>query len=264
MRTVIALRTAAAAGVMVLASTAAVLATDATPSVAPGPFEAPPAFPTARARQDATVRPGPFEAPPAYGLPANRMYNWTGFYLGLNGGGAFGNTNWGSIPDAVTGNASNAGGLGGGTIGYALQAGDAVVVGVEGDAALTRIASTVSPASCAPNCELKVPWLATARIRLGYSFGGIVPYATGGVAMGTLEADIAGAPFGTQRSDNLGWTAGGGVEFVIIGDWRAKAEYLYVDLNGFSCTIACGGGPISFNFRTNVFRAGVNYRLWAD
>jgi outer membrane immunogenic protein len=264
MRTVNILKTMTVAGLVLLASPGVVLAADAAPPVAPGPFEAPPAFPTARARQDATVRPGPFDAPPAYGAPVTRVYNWTGFYLGLNGGGAFGNTNWGSIPDNVTGNASNAGGLFGGTIGYALQAGDAVVLGIEVDAGLTSIGSTVSPASCAPNCELKVPWLGTARIRLGYSFGALVPYATGGVAIGTLEADIAGAPFGTQRSDNLGWTAGGGVEFVITGDWRAKAEYLYVDLNGFSCFTACGGGPISFNFRTNVFRAGVNYRLWAD
>ena len=57
---------------------------------------------------------------------------------------------------------------------------------------------------------------------------------------------------------------GGGVEFVITGGWRGKVEYLYVDLNGFSCFTACGGGPISMNFHTNVFRAGMNYRLWMD
>jgi outer membrane immunogenic protein len=257
------MRTLIIASFASVALVSAAIAADG-PVVAPGPLDAPPAFPTARAPQGATVRPGPFDAPPAYGSPINRVYNWTGFYLGLNGGGAVGNTPWGSGPDATAGTASNSGGLVGGTIGYALQAGDALVLGVEADLDWARISSTVSPASCAPNCELRVPWLATARLRVGYSFGGVLPYATGGVGIGRLEADIVGAPFGIEGANNLGWTAGGGVEFVITGDWRAKVEYLYVDLNGFSCFTACGGGPISFNFRTNVFRAGVNYRLWPD
>jgi outer membrane immunogenic protein len=257
------MKTVMIASIMLIASAGAAFAADAAPVITSGPLSAPPAFP-ARASWDPVVRPGPFDPPPAYGLPANRIYNWTGFYLGLNGGGAFGKTEWGSIPDLTTGTSSNLGGLFGGTVGYNLQAGDAVVVGVEADFDWSGMSATVPPASCAPNCELKAPWLATVRLRLGYSFGGILPYATGGVAITHFDADIVGAPFGTQLSDNLGWTAGGGVEFVITGDWRAKVEYLYMDLNGFSCTVACGGGPISLNTRTNVFRAGVNYRLWAD
>jgi hypothetical protein len=42
-----------------------------------------------------------------------------------------------------------------------------------------------------------------------------------------------------------------------------KAEYLYADLNGLSCNVACGGGPISINVRENIVRAGLNYRIWA-
>jgi opacity protein-like surface antigen len=42
----------------------------------------------------------------------------------------------------------------------------------------------------------------------------------------------------------------------------AKAEYLYADFNGFSCNVACGGGPISINARENIIRAGLNYRIW--
>jgi outer membrane immunogenic protein len=258
------MKTVMIASIMLIASAGVAFAADAAPTIIPGPLSAPPAFPAARANWDPIVRPGPFDAPPAYGLPANRIYNWTGFYLGLNGGGAFGSTKWGFVPDFTTGASSNAGGLFGGTIGYNLQAGDAVVVGVEADFDWSGMKATIPPAPCAGNCELRAPWLATVRLRLGYSFGGVVPYATGGVAITHFDADIAGAPFGTQLSDNLGWTAGGGAEFVITGDWRAKVEYLYMDLNGFSCTVACGGGPISLTTRTNVFRAGVNYRIWGD
>jgi hypothetical protein len=62
---------------------------------------------------------------------------------------------------------------------------------------------------------------------------------------------------------------GFGVEWVIIGPWRAKVEYLFADLNGFSCDVACGGfrnpnvaGPISMNLTDNIIRAGVNYGIW--
>jgi len=108
------------------------------------------------------------------------------------------------------------------------------------------------PASCAPDCEIKVPWLATARLRFGYAFDGIMPYLAGAVAIGNLNAGSVGAPFGTQAATNLGWTAGGGVEFVPWGPLRANVEYLDVDLNGFSCNAACGGGPISFNVHANA------------
>ena len=65
-------------------------------------------------------------------------------------------------------------------------------------------------------------------------------------------------------------TGGAGVEFVIWGPWTAKAEYLYADLNGLSCNVACGGppafnmggSPISINVRENIVRAGLNYRIW--
>jgi outer membrane immunogenic protein len=258
------MKTVLIAAIVLITSAGAAVAADAEPVVPPGPFSPPPAFPAPRPVQDATVRPGPFDAPSAYTYMTSTLYNWTGFYVGVNGGGAFGSTPWGSIPDGTTGTASNSGGLVGGTLGYNLQAGDRVVIGIEGDMDWSGISATVPPASCAPNCELKIPWLATARLRFGYSFGGLVPYATGGIAIGRLDADIVGAPLGTQGTTNLGWTVGGGVEFVITGGWRGKVEYSYVDLNGFSCFTACGGGPISMNFRTNVFRAGVNYRLWMD
>jgi outer membrane immunogenic protein len=251
----------AIAALMLIASADAAAAADAV--VAPGPLSAPPAFP---AQPGPVVRPGPFDAPPAYGPPPFRVYNWTGFYLGLNGGGVLAKTSWGSLPDITSGSVSSIGGLFGGTIGYNLQAGDSVVLGAEADLDWSGIKGTIpamSASSCLTGCQLSVPWLATARLRGGYSFGGVLPYLTGGVAVRQIDASIAGTPFGTQSSDDWGWTLGGGVEFVIIGDWRAKAEYLYMDLNGFTCTGACNGA-ISLNTRANVFRLGVNYRLWAD
>ncbi len=224
---------------------------------------------------DPVVTPGPLDSPPAYGSIKHRVYDWTGFYVGVNGGGTLGDVKWSSIPDATSGTSIGNGGLVGGTAGYNLQAGDRVIVGVEADMDWSGVSSTVSTApplqalSCSlnssTNCGFKIPWLATARVRLGYAFGALVPYVTGGVAIARLDADIAGAPYGWEGQNTLGWTAGGGVEYVITGALRAKVEYLYMDLNGFSCSTSCAfpgdgsAGPVTFNYTASVVRVGLNY-----
>jgi outer membrane immunogenic protein len=224
-------------------------------------FGAPPAYPAVRGDAQPTVSPGPFSPPPAY--PIVKVYDWTGFYVGINGGGGFGSTRWNSTPDLAIGNAKVSGGLAGGTAGYNLQAGGPFVLGIETDLDWSGIKGTATPASCAPGCNLQIPWLGTARLRFGYAFNTIMPYVTGGVAAADLKTAIQGSGFGTEQVTNLSWTAGAGIEFVIAGGLRAKIENLHVDLSGFTCTVACAGGPISFDARNNnVVRAGLNYRLW--
>jgi opacity protein-like surface antigen len=244
-----------AAALVAVAAGDAAQAADAV--VVPDVFTAPPAFP---ARREPAVVPDVLSPPPAF--PAVRLYDWTGAYVGINAGAAFGRAPWTSTPDVTSGSSSVSGALVGGTIGYNLQTREPLVLGIEADIAWTNIKGTVPPFSCAPNCDLNQPWLATARLRFGYAFDTIMPYATVGFAIARLAAEIAGRPFGTEGVNNLGWTAGAGVEFVIWGPWRAKVEYLYADLNGFSCELACGGGPISVNVHESIIRAGVNYRIW--
>src|SRR3982750_924735 len=75
---------------------------------------------------------GTYKAP-AYVAP---QYNWTGFYLGINGGGGFGGSNWNGF--AVSNSPS--GGMIGGTAGYNWQgAGNPWVFGLEGDIDWTNI-----------------------------------------------------------------------------------------------------------------------------
>jgi len=245
------------AALIALAAVAPATAAEKEAVVIPDVFTAPPAFP---ARREPVVVSDVFGAPPAF--PAVKLYDWTGAYVGINAGGAFGRVPWTSTPDATAGTSSASGALVGGTVGYNLQTREPLVLGVEADFAWAGIKGTVPPLSCAPNCEINEPWFATARLRFGYALDTIMPYATIGFAIARLTADIVGRPFGTDRVNNLGWTAGAGVEFVILGPWRAKVEYLYADLNGFSCGVACGGGPISINVHESVIRAGLNYRIW--
>jgi outer membrane immunogenic protein len=231
------------------------------------------AFASAIPARAAEIEGGPippdfFTAPPAFAPP--RAYNWTGVYVGVNGGGGWGRSHWVSTPDGAAANYSLSGGLVGGTLGYNLQAGtSSFVLGGEVDLAWTNSKGTVPPVvvaaipiSCVPNCEITNPWLATARLRFGYSFDWILPYVTAGVAIGRLEANIAGIPMGRQSVNNLSWTVGAGVEIVISGPWTVKLEYLHADLSGISCDMACGASTVSINANENIIRAGLNFRIW--
>src|SRR6516164_4061022 len=111
--------------VAVLAAVAAAdpaLAAEVERVVTPDIFTAPPAFPARRvypAGYEPAVVPDAFTAPPAF--PAVRLYNWTGAYVGINGGGAWGRPDWTSVPDLASGTYNISGGLVGGTLGYNLQ-----------------------------------------------------------------------------------------------------------------------------------------------
>jgi outer membrane immunogenic protein len=192
-----------------------------------------------------------YKAPPAQVAP---VYNWTGFYLGANGGGGWGRSSWNANATGI----NLSGGQAGGTIGYNRQLGN-VVFGVEGDIDWSGFNGTGTTAGCPGGCGTSDSWLSTVRGRIGYSFDRVMPYATGGLAIGDIRASAPGFAGGT--STNAGWTLGGGVEVALPGNWSAKAEYLRVDLGGFNCT-GCGAPPTNnVSLQENVFRAGVNYHF---
>jgi outer membrane immunogenic protein len=187
---------------------------------------------------------------PAYYAP----YNWTGFYVGINGGGGWGRSEW-TNASGSTGGFDVSGGLVGGTIGYNWQLGQ-WVYGLEGDIDWSNIRGSTSSGICAgTSCETKNDWLGTARMRIGYAFDRFLPYITGGLAVGDVKGSAAG--FGSSTETNTGWTVGGGIEAVLAGPWTAKIEYLYVDLGNASCCAV----PTNVDFHTNIVRGGINYRF---
>jgi outer membrane immunogenic protein len=192
-----------------------------------------------------------YKARPAVPVPA---YNWSGFYLGVNGGGAWGTSNW-----SGTGSSFNlSGGQVGGTAGMNWQMGHAVL-GLEGDVDWSGVRGSAPPALC-PGCATNNDWLATVRGRAGYAFDRIMPFVTGGLAVGDIRATAPGVAGASQT--NAGWTVGGGLEFAITNNWTAKAEYLHVDLGNMNCGFSCGavaGNNVSV--REDVVRGGVNYRF---
>lgn len=198
------------------------------------------------------------DLPRRYEQPAPRpamvqIYNWTGPYIGIAGGGAWGR---GSVSGV---NISHNGGIIGGTVGYNWQASQ-VVFGVEGDLSWVGSQGRRTAGVCV-SCDIENTWLGTVRGRLGYAADRFLPYLTGGLAFGNVRTD-GGTTAPGASSTRTGWTLGGGVEVALSANWTAKAEYLYVDLGSFSCGTNCPGPvPNSVSLKNNIVRAGINYRF---
>jgi outer membrane immunogenic protein len=200
------------------------------------------------------------------------IYDWTGFYVGVNGGGSWGESRQDHVlnPSMTTGDFPGAGWLAGGTIGFNAQI-DQVVYSLEGDLDWARFKGSSACGLDVLSCTTQSDYLGTVRARLGYVWADRwLPYMTGGAAFGDIIQGFSpavGTNSGTT-SNRVGWTVGGGIQVGLAGPWPGKwsikMEYLYVDLGTFSCTIACSGiaGQITNTTLTEeVARVGVDYRF---
>jgi outer membrane immunogenic protein len=134
------------------------------------------------------------------------------------------------------------------------------VVGAEGDINWTGIRGNTNN-TCAPGCFTDNNWLTTVRGRVGYSVDRLLPYVTGGAAIGNVKAHLG--TLAEQSDGRVGWTVGAGAEFAFFRNWSAKIEYLYVNLDTFTCgPAACGvPAPTDVKFDAGILRGGVNYRF---
>jgi outer membrane immunogenic protein len=227
-------------------------------------------------------------------LPARRapapvaavpVFAWTGFYVGVNAGYGFSDFKGrdislpaGSVAGSpgtdgtlrVTGGTANEDGfVGGGQIGYNQQIGR-FLIGLEADAQYKDFgrrrsdtgayvfSGTPGLAFLPPSADLRfrnmsTEFFGTVRGRVGLVFDRVLVYGTGGFAYDT---------------ENVGWAAGGGVEYAVTSNLTAKIEALYVDLSegrrinpvysAVTNTLALND-PHSDEFV--VVRAGLNYKF---
>ena len=237
---------ACAVALILFAGSSAALAAD---------FGAPPPPPVYAAPPPVYAAPPP---PPVY--PIYPIFSWSGIYVGVNGGGAFGQSNWTDPVFGNTGNFDVSGRLFGGTVGANYQTGP-WVFGVEGDWDWTSLNGTTFNGSCAVvGCTTQSNWLATVRGRAGWAWDRVLFYGTAGAAFANVQAAAGAFPF--MSCTEPGWTAGVGLEYAFAPNWTAKAEYLFVDLANASCGFAnCGGTNTTVSLNENILRAGINFKF---
>lgn len=209
--------------------------------------------------------------------------DWTGFYVGLHGGYAWGDLDYSAdFRDAnlrlldFEGDDTDIDGFFGG-----LQAGfnwqmDSILLGVEGDISLASIEADAEFRTDfigdALRADTTVDWFGTARLRGGFLVTpDLLLYATGGLAWGSvdtsydLDLDGVGIASNDESTTHLGWTLGGGAEFALSDNLSLKAEYLYVDLGEeevFNDDIAnIGNVHVDQDLSFHTVRAGLNFRF---
>ncbi len=210
----------------------------------------------------------PYEAPSP--VVVQQVYNWTGFYVGVNGGYGWGTQDPLNIITNRFDNISQsiAGGVFGGTVGAQIQAAH-VVMGLEADldwAGITgsgTIYPTVGGIPIPPgtpfNAKTNIDWESTVRARVGYASDNWLFYATGGLALLGAKtalttpsgAAVCGGVFANCSATNrqAGLALGAGLEYGFTQNLSAKFEYLY---------IAAASLEVS---RHSEIRAGLNYRF---
>ena len=220
-------------------------------------------------------------AAPAPYIAAAPIFTWTGFYAGLNAGGAWngsrGISTTGFVaPDPfIFGNngGDDVGFTGGAQIGYNMQFGS-FVAGVEADinyldrngggrgAFPALIAGAGAGSDFAVGNGNSGNWFGTVRGRLGFAFDRALIYGTGGLAYGgrsgtgsVVQRDfVEGLPgvfavtetnlLGTGgNGSNVGWALGAGMEYAFSNSMSFKLEYLHVDLGRNSRTFTALAGP---------------------
>ena len=216
---------------------------------------------------------------PVYVAPAP-IYNWTGFYGGVDIGGSWGNANlWvPGNPLTFSHNASNNGVIGGGFIGYNYQINN-FVIGLQGEFDGTgngnsRFTSAVGQFGDVFQSSFNQNWIASLDGRLGYSGFGwdrTLFYVIGGVAWSQQSANLTDLTtgFGVNRSSTqTGYDIGGGVEYAFTNNWTGRIEYRYYNFgnntNSFNDFALIPAGTFYRTTLTdNVVRVGLAYKFGA-
>jgi outer membrane immunogenic protein len=202
------------------------------------------------------------------------IYDWTGFYIGANGGYATSRNCWGFIPvnnGAVIpdGCHNQSGGVIGGQGGYRWQGGP-VVFGVEaqGDWASLR-SSHVSLVNPALTDSSKVTGLGLFTGQIGYAWNAALLYLKGGAALTSnslLQATtVGGVGLNFATSTKWGGTVGVGFEYGFSPNWTAGLEYdhLFMGTANNSFSVPAGAAAVvnQISQTVDMVTLRVNYKF---
>jgi outer membrane immunogenic protein len=190
-------------------------------------------------------------------LPAVAIYNWTGFYIGINGGGGSAHTCWNETFDGTVGPQPNVsegchdatGGTVGGQFGYRWQS-TSWVFGVEAQGNWADFQGrnlNQSPVN-APfgfSDQTRIDSFGLFTGQVGYAVNNVLFYAKGGAAVvhdkyNNIGAGVlapAGVAFSAGNENRWGGVAGLGIEYGFAPGWSVAGEYDHMLMGTNSVTI---------------------------
>jgi len=203
----------------------------------------------------------PMKAPPM----VDPVWNWTGFYVGINGGYGWGRSRWDLLPVGLNeGSHSPNGGTIGGQVGYNWQFGN-WVLGLEAQGNWADFSGS--------NVSLVAP-LATNRTnidafglftgKVGYAFNNVLVYATGGAAVQSVDYrwSSLGVTRGTADETRWGATVGAGLEYAFTPNISAGVQYNHMFMGRENIAFAPAPNATDrIRLDSDVFTGRINYRF---
>ncbi|KRR04401.1 hypothetical protein CQ12_34375 [Bradyrhizobium jicamae] len=228
---------------------------------------------------DLAAQPVYTKAPPT--LVAAPIYDWSGLYVGFNGGWGSGHNSWDSAGVTPEGSHDASGSTLGGQIGYRWQRGQ-FVFGVEGQGNLADFrGSNVSLAFPSDTNSTKTDAFGLITGQIGYAVSNVLFYAKGGAAVTSNTYQISAPPPTTPTpgapitrptgglfasADNVRWgaAAGAGIEVGFAPNWSVGIEYdhLFMEPANVTFTTAAGAPATDrISQDIDVVTARITYRF---
>jgi outer membrane immunogenic protein len=213
----------------------------------------------------------PYTKAPAY---VAAVYDWSGFYIGANGGWGSSRNGWDILPLAggtfPEGSNNANGGTIGGQVGYRWQAGT-WVFGVEAQGNWADFkGSNISLFNNAFRNESKTNAFGLFTGQVGYAANNFLLYVKGGAAVTSnsyRSYNVATNALAGSTSDNTRWggTIGVGAEYAFAPNWSVALEYDHLFMQDKTYTFTQPNGAFFANDRirqdVDLVTARLNYKF---
>ena len=212
---------------------------------------------------DLPARPAPYTKAPAI---VQAAYDWSGFYVGINGGWGTSNIDWNADGLGDEGSHHASGGTVGGQIGYRWQL-SSWVFGVEAQGNWADFkGSNVSQQFLGQTNQTKIDSFGLFTGQIGYAWDRALVYVKGGAAVTDNKYTSVGtvAPFiGVDTANETRWGAavGAGFEYAFTPNWSLGFEYDHLFMGNNDVNSAAGFIGDHIKEDVDLFTARVNYKF---
>ncbi|MBO4228510.1 outer membrane protein [Bradyrhizobium neotropicale] len=198
---------------------------------------------------DLAAQPVYTKAPPAPPAVATAIYDWSGFYIGANGGWGSSHSSWDLAGLTSEGSHDVSGGTIGGQIGYRSQIGQ-TVFGIEGQGNWADLTgSNISIAFPADINRTKTNGFGLITGLIGFTSNNVLLYAKGGAAVTSntyqVTSTLTGAQLANTNSTRWGATVGAGVEVGFAPNWSVGVEYDHLFMPDGNVNFTTGTGTVT-------------------
>jgi outer membrane immunogenic protein len=219
-----------------------------------------------------------YKAPAVMPLP---IYNWAGFYGGLNGGGGSSRNCWtltnvagvDVAPNQFEGCHDATGGMVGGQFGYRWQSSN-WVFGVEAQGDWTNFSgsnASLAPLGAGVTNQTRIDALGLFTGQIGYAWSTLLWYTKGGAAVThnkyTGLSTASGVALDQANETRWGGAIGTGLEYAFAPNWSVGVEYDHLFMGkttiGFPATGLASSRIDNIKQDIDIGTVRVNYRFGA-